>query len=98
MGDYASNVPEKPRLLDQLRAAIRVRHYSIRTEESYVRWVREFILFCHKRHSEDLGEAAVSRYLTHMAVNSILTSLQVEGWHPVRDALAMGSIHSGVVL
>ena len=74
MGDYASNVPEKPRLLDQLRAAIRVRHYSIRTEESYVRWVREFILFHHKRHPEDLGEAEVSRYLTHLAVNQKVTA------------------------
>ncbi|HVN79816.1 MAG TPA: integron integrase [Terriglobia bacterium] len=74
MGDYASKVPEKPRLLDQLRAAIRVRHYSIRTEESYVRWVREFILFHHKRHPEDLGEAEVSRYLTHLAVNHKVTA------------------------
>ena len=39
-----------PRLLDRVRAAIRARHYSRRTEESYVAWVRRFILFHGKRH------------------------------------------------
>jgi site-specific recombinase XerD len=74
MEDYASAVSEKPKLLDQVRAAIRVRHYSIRTEEAYVRWVREFILFHHKRHPEEMGEAEVSRFLTHLAVNHKVTA------------------------
>ncbi len=38
---------QKPKLLDRLRDAIRVRHYSIRTEEAYVQWVRRFISFHH---------------------------------------------------
>jgi hypothetical protein len=38
------------RLLDQVREAVRTRHYSIRTEEAYLRWIREYILFFHKRH------------------------------------------------
>jgi hypothetical protein len=74
MEDYASAVSEKPKLLDQVRAAIRVRHYSIRTEEAYVRWVREFILFHHKRHPEEMGEAEVGRFLTHLAVNHKVTA------------------------
>ena len=74
MADYASNAPEKPKLLDQLRAAIRVRHYSIRTEESYVRWAREFILFHHMRHPQEMGEAEVSKFLTHLAVNQKVTA------------------------
>lgn len=74
MGDYTSGVPGKPKLLDQLRSAIRVRHYSIRTEEAYVHWVCEFILFHHKRHPDEMGEAEVGRYLTHLAVNRKVTA------------------------
>jgi len=44
----------EPRLLDQVREAIRVRHYSIRTEESYVQWIRRFILFHDKRHPKEM--------------------------------------------
>ena len=45
-----------PKVLDRLRAAIRARHYSLRTEEAYVGWVRRFILFHHKRHPAAMGE------------------------------------------
>jgi integron integrase len=58
----------KPRLLDQVRHAIRVRHYSIRTEEAYVGWIRRFILFHHKRHPADLAVADIGRFLTALAV------------------------------
>ena len=47
--------PQAPRLLDRLRAEIRVRHYSIRTESAYVDWARRFILFHGKRHPKDMG-------------------------------------------
>jgi integron integrase len=60
--------PAQPRLLDQLRHAIRVRHYSIRTEVAYVDWVRRFILFHNKRHPRDMGAAEVAAFLTHLAV------------------------------
>ncbi len=55
-------------LLDSVREAIRARHYSIRTEESYVRWVREFVLFCGKRHPSGLGAREVSAFVSHLAV------------------------------
>jgi hypothetical protein len=42
--------PEKPRLLDQVRASIRTEHYSPRTEKSYVHWIKRFIYFAGKRH------------------------------------------------
>ena len=58
-----------PRLLDQLRRAIRVRHYSIRTEATYVDWVRRFILFHDKRHPQELGAPEVAAFLTHLAVD-----------------------------
>lgn len=65
--DPASARPE-PRLLDRLREAIRLRHYSIRTEDTYVDWARRFILFHGKRHPLDLGAAEVTAFLTHLAV------------------------------
>jgi len=58
-----------PRLLDQVRAAIRVRHYSRRTEDTYVHWIRRFILFHAKRHPQEMGEREVTAFLTYLAVN-----------------------------
>lgn len=55
--------------LERVRAAIRVRHYSIRTEESYLFWVRRFILFHGKRHPGELGAVEVGQFLTHLAVD-----------------------------
>ncbi len=55
-------------LLDDVRAAIRVRHYSIRTEEAYVGCIRRFILFHHKRHPQEMGVAEIRQYLSHLAV------------------------------
>lgn len=57
-----------PRLLDQVRDAIRVRHYSRRTEDTYVHWVRRFILFHAKRHPREMGEREITAFLTYLAV------------------------------
>jgi integron integrase len=57
----------KPRLLDQLRDAIRVRHYSYRTEQQYVAWVRRFIVFHGRRHPRELNGGDVEAYLSHLA-------------------------------
>jgi len=54
--------------LIRVRDAIRVRHYSIRTEKSYLDWVKRFILFHNKRHPEEMGEKEVTAFLTHLAV------------------------------
>jgi len=54
--------------LDEVRAAIRVRHYSIRTERAYLGWIRRFIVFHGKRHPRDMGEPEVATFLTHLAV------------------------------
>jgi integron integrase len=61
--------PEPPRLLDRIRAACRVRHYSLRTEEAYVGWARRFILFHGKRHPSSMGAGEVNAFLTHLAVD-----------------------------
>jgi len=59
---------ESSPFLRLVREAIRVRHYSIRTEEAYVQWIKRFILFHGKRHPSELGEAAVAAFLTQLAV------------------------------
>ncbi len=59
---------EPPKLLDRVRAAIRTRHYSRRTEEAYVLWIRRFILHHGKRHPLEMGEVEVSAFLTSLAV------------------------------
>ena len=56
-----------PKLLDRVRDAIRTRHYSPRTERTYVGWIRRFILFHQKRHPRDMGEAEVSAFLSSLA-------------------------------
>ena len=60
--------PEEPRLLDQVRDLIRLKHYSIRTEQAYLGWIRRFILFHHKRHPKEMGKTEIESFLTHLAV------------------------------
>lgn len=55
--------------LERIREAIRVRHYSIRTEQTYVEWARRFILYHSKRHPDEMGETEVAAFLTHLAID-----------------------------
>lgn len=57
-----------PRLLDQVRGKIRLKHYSLRTEQVYVDWIKRFIRHFDKRHPRDMGAAEVEAFLTHLAV------------------------------
>jgi integron integrase len=57
-----------PRLLDQVREKVRLKHYSIRTEQAYVNWVKRFVLYHERRHPRDLGAGEVEGFLTHLAV------------------------------
>jgi len=59
----------QPSLLDQVHAAIRVRHYSIRTEEAYVQVIRRFILYHGKRHPKEMGVEEIRQYLSHLATD-----------------------------
>ena len=59
--------PRPARLLDRLRQQIRLRHYSLRTEEAYVGWVRRFVLHHGKQHPKDLGAVEVQQFLSHLA-------------------------------
>ena len=62
-----SNI-EPPKLLDLVRGKIRLKHYSIRTEQAYVDWIKRYILHFDKVHSKDLVAAQVEQFLTHLAV------------------------------
>ena len=65
--DVNSPAPSTPRLLDRVRDAIRRRHYSDRTEETYVHWIKRFIYFSGKRHPAILGGEEVTAFLNHLA-------------------------------
>jgi site-specific recombinase XerD len=58
----------KPKLLDQLREALRSRHYSRRTEQTYAHWVKRFIYFHNVRHPAEMAEPEINAFLTHLAV------------------------------
>jgi integron integrase len=63
----SGGMSEPPKLLDRVRLAIRARHFSRRTEEAYVGWVRRYILFHHRRHPRDMGKAEVTTFLEDLA-------------------------------
>ena len=62
-------VASSPKLLDRVRWHLRVKHYSIRTEQAYVDWIRRYILFHGKRHPNEMGERQITQFLTHLAVD-----------------------------
>ena len=66
--DYASGQTRHPGLLEKVRECLRVRHYSLRTEEAYLGWIRRFVWFHGKRHPRDMGTAEVEAFLTDLAV------------------------------
>jgi len=74
-------VPPQPankrKLLDRVRDVIRLKHYSIRTEQAYTEWIRRFILFHGKRHPADMAEEEIANFLTHLArVGGVAASTQ----------------------
>lgn len=62
------------KLLDQVRDVIRKKHYSIRTEQAYVNWIRQYILFHKKCHPKDMGEKEISQYISHLATDRNVAS------------------------
>ncbi|MGA9961783.1 MAG: integron integrase [Azonexus sp.] len=68
MPDSIPQTPPPPKLLDQVRDRLRVKHYSIRTETQYLQWIKRFILFHDKRHPREMGAVEVEAFLTHLAV------------------------------
>jgi integrase len=60
--------PRPKKLLDHVREAIRLKHYSRHTEQAYVTWIKRYIFFHDKRHPKDMGVAEIEAFLTHLAV------------------------------
>ena len=69
MDDTASAGTSKPRLLEQVRQSLRVKHYSLRTEEAYLYWIRYFIRFHKKRHPKEMSGKEVEAFLSHLALD-----------------------------
>jgi integron integrase len=59
----------QPRLLDQMREVLRLKHLSFRTEEAYIGWVKRFILFHDKRHPKDMGAAEIRAFLSYLTTH-----------------------------
>ncbi len=93
----------QPRLLDVMRDALRARHYSPRTEETYCSWVRRFIRFHNLRHPADMGAAEINAFLTHLAVDEhVSASTQTQALSAIlflyRHVLGLDIGHLGDVV
>ena len=76
------NPPAK--LLDQVRQRIRLKGYSIRTEKTYVSWIRQFILFHGKRHPQDMGKPEIEAFLTYLVMNrNVASSTQNQAFNSI---------------
>jgi hypothetical protein len=83
-----SRVAQVPRLLDRVRATVKALHYSPRTEEAYVGWIRRFILFHGRRHPDEMAEAEITAFLSNLATESrVAASTQNQALAGVRSPL-----------
>ena len=78
-----------PKLLDHLREALRSRHYSRRTEQTYWHWVKRFIYFHSIRHPAEMAEPEINAFLTHLAVKKNVSC------HTFRHSFATQLLESG---
>ncbi len=88
------SAPQQPKLLDQMRAAIRIKHYSLATEKNYLQWAKRFILFHGKRHPADMGAPEVEAFLSALATErNVSASTQNQAMHAIlflyRDVLVI---------
>jgi hypothetical protein len=83
--------------LEEVKASIRVRHYSIRTEQAYVGWIKRFILFQGKRHPREMGEKEVGEFLTYLAVDRrVSPGTQTVSCGPSGNNACPWSSHRGI--
>jgi len=91
----------KPKLLDRAREIIRLKHYSIRTERTYLNWMRRYILFHHKRHPQEMGPAEIEAFLTHLAMaGNVARSTQNQAFNALlflyREVLGIALDDAGI--
>jgi integron integrase len=72
--NLTGEIMSKPKLLDQVRAVMRLQHLSLATEHAYVQWIKRYIIFHKMRHPLDMGAAEIREFLTHLAVKLEVTS------------------------
>jgi hypothetical protein len=65
--DNQKNRAPNPKLLDQVRSSLRIKHYSYKTEKSYIYWIRKYIFFHEKKHPKDMGTYEIREFLNHLA-------------------------------
>ena len=65
----SSSANRKPKLLDQVRETIRRKHYSLRTEDAYIDWIKRYILFNRKQHPKTMGAREMEQFLNYLAVD-----------------------------
>jgi hypothetical protein len=72
------------KLIEQVRDAIRLKHYSYQTEKTYVYWIKRYIFFHNKRHPKDMGGKEIEAFLTDLAVNQkVAASTQNQALHAI---------------
>ena len=69
MSQQGTSSSKDKKLLDQVRDAIRTKHYSLRTEKTYIDWIRRYILFHNKRHPREMGVPEVQQFIVHLATD-----------------------------
>lgn len=75
---------EPPKLLDQVRAIMRLRGMSYRTEQAYVDWIKRFIIFHDKRHPKEMGAMEIREYLSHLVTKrNVAPSTQNQALHSI---------------
>ena len=91
----------KQKLLERAREIIRRKHYSIRTEHTYLNWMRRYILFHHKRHPQEMGPAEIEAFLTHLAIaGNVARSTQNQAFNALlflyREVLGIALDDAGI--
>lgn len=74
MENPPASQPQGKKLLEQVSDAIRVKHYSYRTEKTYIEWIRRFILFHNKRHPKEMGAVEIQAFITHLATERVVSA------------------------
>jgi integron integrase len=76
--------PNQPKLLDQVRTAIRLRRMSYRTEQTYTDWIKRFIIFHHKRHPQEMGAPEIREFLAYLVnERNVAASTQNQALHSI---------------
>jgi len=71
---HSIKVNKNPKLLDRVRIHLRTNHYSKKTEEAYLKWIKDYIIYNQKKHPKDLDKTHLEKYLSHLAVNRNVSS------------------------